>query len=343
MDKILYIILFIIIIILLLIFIISINRKRKQEQQFKDEYIASKKAEYDEQLVFHKKKLDEISEARHREEEGYIRRHKELVDLLAVQKHTTEEAITALREKQEAVTKEQETFKNSAQQKIEFELEKFYNSTQEEYERSLRATEKLLREDAKTDFDRIFNPYWTELTDLKAEVEDYRAKRDAINQQILRQRALDEQQDFYRVNLDDQAIEDIQLLRSIRATLHKRENLDKLIYDVYISKPVQEMEKRVLQGKAPSGIYKITRLRTGEIYIGKSTDVKSRWQQHAKTAFGCGTIAHSILHTTMEKDGIQNFTFELLEEVPKDKLSERERYWINFYDSKNYGLNEREG
>lgn len=45
----------------------------------------------------------------------------------------------------------------------------------------------------------------------------------------------------------------------------------------------------------------------------------------------------------MEKDGVQNFTFELLEEVPKDKLTEREKYWINFYDSKSYGLNMREG
>jgi hypothetical protein len=29
--------------------------------------------------------------------------------------------------------------------------------------------------------------------------------------------------------------------------------------------------------------------------------------------------------------------------VPKEKLTEREKYWINFYNSKNYGLNEREG
>ena len=122
-----------------------------------------------------------------------------------------------------------------------------------------------------------------------------------------------------------------------------RENLDKLIYDVYVSKSVLEMTKRVLAGKAPSGIYKITRLKTGEIYIGKSTDVKKRWTEHAKTAYGVGSIAHSILHTTIKKDGIENFTFELLEEVPKDKLTEREKYWITFYDSKNYGLNERNG
>ena len=45
----------------------------------------------------------------------------------------------------------------------------------------------------------------------------------------------------------------------------------------------------------------------------------------------------------MARDGIDQFTFELLEEVPKDKLTEREHYYIEFYDSKRYGLNERNG
>jgi group I intron endonuclease len=116
-----------------------------------------------------------------------------------------------------------------------------------------------------------------------------------------------------------------------------------LIYDVYVSKQVQEMVKRVLEGGAPTGIYKITRLKTGEVYIGKSTDIKKRWTEHCKTVYGVGSIAHSMLHTTMQKDGIENFIFEVVEETTKDKLTEREKYWINFYGSKEYGLNERNG
>lgn len=159
----------------------------------------------------------------------------------------------------------------------------------------------------------------------------------------MRQRAIDEQQDFYRVCLSQNAIEDVQILQEVRQKLHFSESLNKLIYDAYVSKSVQEMVKRVLQGGAPSGIYKITRLKTGEIYIGKSTNVKDRWVQHCKTVYGAGTIAHSILHTTMAKDGLENFTFELVEEVPKEKLTEREKYWIMFYGSRDYGLNERNG
>ena len=183
----------------------------------------------------------------------------------------------------------------------------------------------------------------TELALLLSEIDDFKKKQTVINEEILRRREVDEKQDFYRVTLDKYASQDIQLLLTIREKMIFRENLDKLIYDVYISKQVMEMIKRVLQGRAPSGIYKITRLKTGEIYIGKSTDIKKRWTEHCKTAYGVGTIAHSVLHTTIKKDGIENFTFELLEEVPKDKLTEREKYWITFYDSKNYGLNERNG
>ena len=34
---------------------------------------------------------------------------------------------------------------------------------------------------------------------------------------------------------------------------------------------------------------------------------------------------------------------QILEKVEKSKLSEREKYWINFYKSKDYGLNEKNG
>lgn len=182
-----------------------------------------------------------------------------------------------------------------------------------------------------------------ELDEITALIDDYKKKQAVINEEILRRRQVEEQQDFYRVLLDNNAISDMQILLSIREKLISHENLDKLIYDGYIAKPANEMIKRVLNGRAPSGIYKITRMKTGEIYIGKSTDIKKRWGEHCKTAYGVGTIAHSILHTTIRHDGIENFTFELLEEVPKDKLTEREKYWINFYDSKKYGMNEREG
>ena len=182
-----------------------------------------------------------------------------------------------------------------------------------------------------------------QIEQLQEEINDYTAKQAAINEAIMRQRAIDEQQDFYRVCLAPETANDVSVLNMARQNLKKPEIIDKIIYDNYISKPVLEMVKRVLQNTTCSGIYKITCLKTGEIYIGKSTDIKSRWQQHCKSAFNCGTIAHSLLHTKMKQHGIEQFTFEVVEQVPKDQLSEREKFYINFYQTKETGLNERNG
>ena len=175
------------------------------------------------------------------------------------------------------------------------------------------------------------------------ELEDYRKKREVINEAILREKELKEKEAFYKINISENDIEDIEVLKTIEYKLKNREALNKLIFDVYISKPMKEMIKRVLCGGTPSGIYKITYIPTGEAYIGRSTDVSNRFKEHILSCFSIGHIAHSSLHTKMARDGIWNFTFELLEEVDKDKLNEREKYWIDFYDTKTYGLNEKRG
>jgi len=228
-----------------------------------------------------------------------------------------------------------ETKKKSEIKRISKEIDEWSASAQEAATFCSEVNQKA--------YEQEFDKRKKELDELASTIKDYKARRDVINQEILRARAIEEQQDFYRIQLPDSSRHDLDILQSIRKELTKVDILDKLIYDNYVKKSVDEMVKRVLQGENPSGIYKITRLKTGEIYIGKSVNIKDRWVQHAKSCYHCGTISHSILHTTLEKDGIENFTWELLEKVPKDKLGEREKYWIEFYDSKNYGLNEKAG
>lgn len=205
-----------------------------------------------------------------------------------------------------------------------------------------RAAE-LAHETAMADLTSQTEAARAQIVQLQGEIAEYTAQQAAINEAIMRQRELEEKQDFYRVCLAPETANDVAVLNQARQNLKKPEIIDKIIYDNYISKPVLEMIKRVLQNTTCSGIYKITCLKTGEIYIGKSTDVKTRWQSHAKTAFNCGNIAHSLLHTKMKQYGIENFTFELLEKVAKDQLSSRERFYIEFYKSKETGLNERKG
>ena len=225
----------------------------------------------------------------------------------------------------------EETLMNIAKDKVKTEQEKMQKAAQESFEKTM-AEMDVQAEAARA-----------QIEILTKEIAEYSAKQTAINEAILRQRALEEQQDFYRVCLGPEAANDVEILKEARRNLKKPEIIDKIIYDNYIAKPVLEMIKRVLQNTTCSGIYKITCIKTGEIYIGKSVDIKSRWQQHCKSAFNCGTIAHSLLHTKMKQYGIENFTFELVEQVPKEQLSERESFYIDFYQSKKVGLNERRG
>lgn len=183
------------------------------------------------------------------------------------------------------------------------------------------------------------NSMTQELSELKSKLEEERNKRAAINEEILRQKKLEEQQDFFRIQLNPDDSNDIELLRSITPRLRHPEAINKVIWTGYYQKPLAELRKRILTNGDVSGVYKITRLKTNEIYIGQTTSVDKRWQEHVKSALGVGTLASSQLHRTMATDGCENFTFELLEAVPKDKLRERESYYIDFYDSKTYGLN----
>jgi len=82
------------------------------------------------------------------------------------------------------------------------------------------------------------------------------------------------------------------------------------------------------------GIYKITNP-VGEVYIGQSTNILKRFYSH-KLNYGGLKLKESI-----KKYGFENHTFELKEECEKHLLSEREKFYINLYDSINKGLNIR--
>lgn len=182
-----------------------------------------------------------------------------------------------------------------------------------------------------------------EYNETLAILEEYRQKRAAVNEAILREKEIQEKEDFYRILLTENDLEDMRVLESIAPRMKHRDLIPKLIWDAILRRPVQEMEKRILNGRDISGIYKVTYIKTGESYIGKTTDIKTRWINHAKTAIGLEAAASSTFHTRLAADGIENYTWEVLEEVPKDKLSEREKYWIEFYETNKNGLNMRGG
>ena len=79
------------------------------------------------------------------------------------------------------------------------------------------------------------------------------------------------------------------------------------------------------------GIYKIENKINGKIYIGQSINIKIRWQQHKREA-KCNR-RNAPLYNALRKYGVDNFTFEVLEECPQELLNEKEIFWIAHYKS----------
>lgn len=170
----------------------------------------------------------------------------------------------------------------------------------------------------------------------------FKQMQEAINEATRRQKELIEKEEFYTIDVPTDDQEDILVLQSMDMKLHNRNVIPKLIWELFIRRPTQEMIKRVVGTEKISGIYKITYKKTGEAYIGKTTDFSTRWQNHIKTAIGLDAAARTTLHNRMAKDGIWNYTFEILEQVDKDYLSSRESYYIDLYGTKNQ-LNMKSG
>ena len=129
------------------------------------------------------------------------------------------------------------------------------------------------------------------------------------------------------------------LIETVVPRLNNKELINKLIWSEYIQNTTKNMLEAILPNKECSGIYKITNVETKKSYIGRSTNVYKRLQDHIKSSCGIATIADQKVHHAMRDEGLWNFQFELLEECDKSKLGEREKYYIEFFQTQKYGYN----
>lgn len=86
-------------------------------------------------------------------------------------------------------------------------------------------------------------------------------------------------------------------------------------------------------------IYKITNKKNGKIYIGKTlSTIEKRWRRHCLDYIK-KHYEKRPLYSAMNKYGIDCFTIEEVEECSENILSEREKYWIEYYGSFKNGYN----
>lgn len=77
-----------------------------------------------------------------------------------------------------------------------------------------------------------------------------------------------------------------------------------------------------------TGIYKITNLYNGKMYVGQAVDIDERWHDH-KRKLRNNNHDNSYLQNSWNLHGEENFKFEIIEICRVDQLDEKEIYWID--------------
>ena len=180
--------------------------------------------------------------------------------------------------------------------------------------------------------------------ELISELKSYQDKQNAI---IARFKADEEKKnklDFYRMKLSEAEIEDIKKLKSIADQLNNPIVLYKLIWENYYKSKFSELIGRIAPEKASCGIYKITNIENGKVYIGQTKQTfNDRLCSHVRRGLKAEPATNNKLYVEMWEQGPEQSTFEIITKCKPKELNEKERYFIEFYQNREWGYNSQSG
>lgn len=220
-------------------------------------------------------------------------------------------------------------------------------SLDSEYDRRVKECGRLFAERFKVQSDMHFE----QMEQLAAETSVYERSLAAIRQTRVsaieaakKETEVKNSPEKYSIPMAVSEIQDIEYLDTVMQRLNYPEVIGKCIWSVYFQKKMKGFLSNVLGPDEVCGVYKITDQRTGEPYIGQARKIKERWQTHVKCGIGATPTANAnLLYAAMRRDGVWNFTFELLEACQPDELDDKERWFIDLYSADSVGLNAKKG
>ena len=278
----------------------------------------------------------------------------ELIPKVEFQKATSkslQEDISKKQAQQEAITASLALIEQQAQVAAEAIYEKNFTLMESTLEKSAEAMGEKYREEQESYQVEYLNTlkdlaqgFADEVAEKKVEIAnaestllDLRAKVWAAVMADKRALEMQEAINYYKLNLPKTDIEEIAKLRTVLPYLKDKEPLNKVIWKVYYEKPYTDMVGRVIGSEVRTGIYKITNLSNQMCYVGQAVDLASRWKQHIKRGLGAETPTRNKLYPAMEEFGVENFSFEVVEECDRSQLDEREDYWQEYFKAKEFG------
>ena len=237
--------------------------------------------------------------------------------------------------------------------KINNELQQKQNHLNDYYENLKKQTNQSFEQYSNT----IDKCYETKEKEFELKIQQIREERESVENQLsqiktvyeaataarIREKEDQTKRMFYQLQIPKTQISDMTKLEEWKRELNDPSIVSKIIWSSYVIKPASDLCNRVLGTSAVCGIYKITNILTGDIYIGQSVNVADRWKNHIKCGLGIDASSTNKLYNNMQEYGVWNFTFEILQKCSRDKLNEKERFWIEMYQSNKVGLNVTKG
>lgn len=178
---------------------------------------------------------------------------------------------------------------------------------------------------------------------LQSSLDKLKRQKAATIEAFQREQAVQDSKDDYRIIIEDNDKADIDILNSFKNRLSNPEILSKLIWSTYFQKKAKTLFINIVGTEKVCGIYKITNINDMKCYVGQSVDIANRFTQHCRCGCGIKTPKDNKLYAAMLKNGLDQFTFEIVEICPQEELNEKEKYYIDVYNSVNYGFNSQDG
>lgn len=228
----------------------------------------------------------------------------------------------------------------------EQELNNEFNTKIELYDRLIHEKEQQaqqINQEVEENINLIREQSNKQIATYQAELDEIKDKVDSTIRIFSQYEKEQQEKLFYTIQLPEEFHDDIEfLLTTVAAKVQHPDIISKLVWTEYVKPNIENTFKRI-EIKPEPGIYKLTSLINGKCYIGKSTNVKTRIADHFKSAVGIRSIADQVVHHAILKEGFWNWQIEIITYCEKDKLSELEKYYIEFFKAQEYGYNKTGG
>lgn len=209
----------------------------------------------------------------------------------------------------------------------------YYTTQTEQYQSDY----KEMMADCAQSISDLINQKKIELEKLDLAIKEQSEKVNASVEASKRAEEIRSQSDFYKLTIPEEDLNEIKELREVEKHLRNPEPLNKVIWKCYYEKPTTDLIGRVIGSGTHTGIYKITNLTNQMCYVGQAANLAERWKQHIKRGLGADPVTKNKLYPAMKAIGVENFSFEVIEECERSKLDEREDYWQDFFKAKEFG------